>query len=694
MPNLKLSALNNPTIFLAIGLMGIIIMMTLPVPSWVLDAGLTMSFAFAILIFTLTLFIERPLDFSSFPAVLLASLLLRLSLNVASTKLIIGQGHTGIDAAGGVIAGFAMFVMGGNVFMGLIVFCVLVIVNFMVITKGAGRMAEVGARFALDAMPGKQMAIDADLAAGAISHEEASRRRLLEQEETAFLGSLDGVSKFMKGDAVAGILITLLNLIAGIAIGIGVHKIGFGEAIKNYSILTVGDGLVSQIPAVIISIAAGLLLSKGKGEGTFDFALGRQFMQHPSALMAVSAIMLIFAFFPGLPFFPFLVGALLLGWAAYSSFKRAAKETDEDATKTETSEETPEKPLLGDALDIDEIHIELSKELVAVTMEAEFGFDQRVEKIRRYIATEFGFILPAIRLTDNAQLESQSYRINIQGVEIAKNTLKPFHVLAIMEPKDFPEIVGENTQEPVYNAPARWVLKEHQDELIMLGIPTVEVTEVLATHLLEVVQANFTKLLTRRSLRETLETFKTVSDPERAESNKKILEEFLPDKVPLETLQGVLRLLLDERISIRNLPVVLETIAEAKSAGAQLEQIADFVRLRLSYQFIGKLRDAQGRVPIVQIGPKWEATFGEYEVSDDAGRKDVALPPGTFNDLAKAIKDKLDQGAAQGHYAAIATSQKRRRFIKTVMAAKNIRNPVIAYEEIMTNERPAIVGVA
>jgi len=268
--------------------------------------------------------------------------LLRLSLNVASTKLIIGQGHTGIDAAGGVIAGFAMFVMGGNVFMGLIVFCVLVIVNFMVITKGAGRMA--------------------DLAAGAISHEEASRRRLLEQEETAFLGSLDGVSKFMKGDAVAGILITLLNLIAGIAIGIGVHKIGFGEAIKNYSILTVGDGLVSQIPAVIISIAAGLLLSKGKGEGTFDFALSRQFMQHPSALMAVAAIMLIFAFFPGLPFFPFLVGALLLGGAAYLSFKRAAKDTEDDATKTETSEDVPEKPLLGDALDIDEIHIELSKE--------------------------------------------------------------------------------------------------------------------------------------------------------------------------------------------------------------------------------------------------------------------------------------------------------------------------------------------
>ena len=694
MPTLSLSLLKNPTIFLAMGLMAIIIMMTLPMPAWVLDAGLTLSFAFAILIFTLTLFIERPLDFSSFPAVLLASLLLRLSLNIASTKLIIGQGHTGIDAAGGVIAGFAMFVMGGNVFIGLIVFCVLVIVNFMVITKGAGRMAEVGARFALDAMPGKQMAIDADLAAGAISHEEASRRRQLEQEETAFLGSLDGVSKFMKGDAVAGILITLLNLIAGIGIGIGVHKIGFGEAMKNYSILTVGDGLVSQIPAVIISIAAGLLLSKGKGEGTFDFALSRQFMQHPSALIAVAGIMLIFAFLPGLPFLPFLIGALLLGYAAFWSYSRTEKETKAAEAETVDAADVATPPKLGDALDIDEIHIELSKELVAVTMEAEFGFDQRVEKIRRYIASEFGFILPAIRLTDNAQLESHSYVINIQGTEIARSTLKPHHVLAIMDTKDFPEIPGENTQEPVYNAPARWVLKEHQDELMMLGVPTVEVTEVLATHLLEVVQANFTKLLTRRSLRETLETFKKVTDPARAESNKKILEEFLPDKVPLETLQSVARLLLEERISIRNLPVILETIAEAKTANAGNEQIADFVRMRLSYQFIGKLRDMQGRLPIVQLGPKWEEMFGQYEVSDEAGRRSIALPPASFNDLAKAIKDKLDSSASQGHYAAIATSQSRRRFIKTVMSAKNIRNPVIAYEEIMTNERPAIVGVA
>jgi len=677
------------------GLMTIIIMMVLPMPSWMLDAGLTVSFAFAILIFTLTLFIERPLDFSSFPAVLLASLLLRLSLNIASTKLIIGNGHEGIGAAGGVIEGFAMFVMGGNVFIGLIVFSVLVIVNFMVITKGAGRMAEVGARFALDAMPGKQMAIDADLAAGAITHEEASRRRSLEQEETAFLGSLDGVSKFMKGDAVAGILITLLNLIAGIGIGLGVHKITFAEAARNYSILTVGDGLVSQIPAVIISIAAGLLLSKGRGEGTFDFALTKQFLQHPAALLAVAGIMTIFAFFPGLPFLPFMIGALLLGGAAYWGFKtQADAQSLEDAKAEEGEEEGPKKPLLGDALDLDEIHVELSKEIVPLTMGEEFGFDQRVEKIRRYIVTEFGFVLPPIRLTDNAQMESNQYRIKIQGTEVAKNSLKPNHVLALMDENDFPDISGDNTREPVYNAPARWVMKEHQDELMMLGVPTVEVTEVLATHLLEVVQANFTKLLTRRSLRETLDTFKNVSDPARAESNKKILDEFLPDKVPMETLQGVVRLLLEERVSIRNIPIILETIAEAKSVVNSVDQMADFVRRRMSYQFVSKMRDDQGRLPLVQIGQDWEREFTEYEIKDDSGRSDIALPPDQFNNLANRVKEKLDASALQGHYAAIATSAKRRRFIRTVMASKGIRNPVIAYEEIMANERPAIVGVA
>ncbi|RKQ72139.1 flagellar biosynthesis protein FlhA [Litorimonas taeanensis] len=694
MPKALSSIFKNPTVFLAVGLMFVIVMMVLPMPSWVLDVGLSASFAFAILIFTITLFIERPLDFSSFPSVLLAALLLRLSLNISSTKLIIGEGHTGPSAAGGVIEGFAMFVMGGNIFIGLIVFSVLVIVNFMVIAKGAGRMAEVGARFALDAMPGKQMAIDADLSAGAISHAEASARRITEQEETAFLGSLDGVSKFMKGDAVAGILITLLNLIAGIGIGVGVHGISLGEAVKNYSVLTVGDGLVSQIPAVIISIAAGLLLSKGRGEGTVDFALFKQFSQYPAAIGAVSGIMLIFAFFPGLPFLPFMAGAMILAGLAYRAYLNKEAEEKKAQTPEPVVEETPEAQKLGDALDIDEISVELAPNLVPQVMGEDFGFDQRVQKIRKFITKEFGFILPAIRLTDNALLDEDTYKIKIQGTEIASQVLKSNKLLVLIDPEEHPQIPGINTREPVFQAPARWVDKSYEDELMMFGLTVIAPIEVLATHLLETIQDNFTKILSRRTLRHTLDTFKNVSDPERAESNEKIIKEFIPDKVPLELLQGVCRLLLEERISIRNIPLILELVAEGRSALNTTEQLADFVRHRISYQFVSKLRDNQGRLPLVQIGPTWETHFQQNEQIDESGRRDIALPPDDFNRLAKSVREQLDNSARQGVYAAIATTSKRRRFIRSVLNAKGVKNPVVSYEEIGASERPAVMGVA
>ncbi len=683
----------NPTAGLALALMVIIIMMILPVPSWVLDIGLTASFAFAILIFMITLFIEKPLDFSSFPAVLLASLLLRLSLNISSTKLIIGQGHTGTDAAGGIIEGFAQFIMGGDVFLGLIVFAVLIIVNFMVITKGAGRMAEVGARFALDAMPGKQLAIDSDLAAGAISHEQASELRKKEQEETAFLGSLDGVSKFMKGDAIAGLLITLLNLVAGMAIGVGMHKLSFADAIKNYSILTVGDGLVSQIPAVIISVAAALLLAKGKEESSVDTALIRQFTAHPASLVSVAIIMFVFALFPGLPFVPFFIGALGLGFGAYRVQKRnKARQLAED-TKRESEEIPSDKPI-GDILNIDEIHLILSRQLVPIAMDSENGFDKRVDKIRKYIATEFGLLLPSVRLTDNAELKPNHYKIRIQGSEVASSFIMPGHIMVLAEADEHKEIKGTQFLEPVYNAPARWVDKSLRDEVTMAGLAMVEPEEVLATHLLEVVQSHFSKLLTRRSLRETLDAFQAVSDQKRAVSNKKLLEEFIPDKVSMDTLQSVCRLLLSERISIRNIPLILETIAELKPSIANTEQLAECVRQRLSYQFITKLRDEQGRLPLVQIGNEWEEVFKSHEIKHEDGSTDIALPPEEFNRLANQVREQIDKSAQKGQYGIIVTSAHRRRFVKTILTAKSIHNPVISYEEILPSEKPVILAVA
>jgi flagellar biosynthesis protein FlhA len=368
---MNMRALFNPTVLLAVALMAVIVMMVLPVPSWLLDIGLAASFALAILIFTITLFIERPLDFSAFPTILLTSLMLRLSLNVSSTKLIIGQGHTGTNAAGNVIEGFAQFIMGGSVFLGIVVFCVLLIVNFMVITKGAARMAEVGARFALDAMPGKQLAIDSDMSAGAIDHQEAKERRERDQQETTFFGSLDGASKFVKGDAVAGLLITLLNLIAGLIMGVVIHDMPIGSAFETYAILTVGDGLVSQIPAVVISIASALLLARGGARGATDLAVFAQLGKHPAALGTVAVLMGLFALVPGLPFIPFMLGGVGLGIAAIMR-KRVENKSETIETEIDTNTAQVEKTM-GDILELDDIHVEFAPDLVNMVLDSGTG---------------------------------------------------------------------------------------------------------------------------------------------------------------------------------------------------------------------------------------------------------------------------------------------------------------------------------
>ncbi len=693
--NLSIKTFFQPTVMLAIALMVVIIMMVLPAPAWVVDIGLTASFALAILILTITLFIDRPLDFSSFPTILLASLLLRLSLNVSSTKLIISQGHTGVDAAGGVIQGFAMFIMGGNVFLGLVVFVVLLIVNFMVITKGAGRMAEVGARFALDGMPGKQLAIDSDIAAGAISHDEAKARRQLEQEETTFFGSLDGASKFVKGDAIAGLLITLLNLVVGLAIGIGVHGLTFGEAISTYSILTVGDGLVSQIPAVIISIAAALLLSKGGVLGSTDRALFDQLGKYPAAMGTVAAMLCVFALFPGMPFLPFMAGAILLGSLAFlAQQQQQRKETDKEKAELAEASEEPTEVSLGDVLDLDEIHLEFSPNIIPLCLDASSGLDKRISKIRRYVAGEFGFIVPATRLTDNSALAENEYSIRIHGVEVARSWLDPKGVMVLTR-DDVPlTIPGKDVTEPVYQAPARWIPADQSEDAVVLGLPVIEPVEVIATHLLEVIKSNFGRLMTRRALRRILDEFVSTSDSAKAEANKKILDEFITDEMPFDLVQAVFRLLLEERVSIRNLPVILESISEGRSALSTPEQIAEYVRQRIGLQLTSKLRNEEGYLPLIQLAPEWEELFQQQEQRQENGVSDIALSPTDFNRLATAIREGIANAVAKGSFPAVVTSSQRRRFLTTVLSAKGIRNPVISYEEIDPTERPSILGVA
>lgn len=680
------AAVFRPTILLAIGLMAVIVMMILPVPAWMLDLGLALSFALAILMLTVTLFIDRPLDFSAFPTILLASLLLRLALNVSSTKLIIGQGHTGTDAAGHVIEGFAEFIMGGSLILGLVIFIVLLIVNFIVITKGAGRMAEVGARFALDGMPGRQLAIDADLSAGAIDHDEAKRRREQELAETNFFGSLDGVSKFVKGDAIAGLLITMLNIVVGLIVGIFVHGLDAATAFETYTILTVGDGLVSQIPAVIISVAAALLLAKGSQKGAADISFFAQLGRYPGALGTVGALMALFALVPGMPFFPFMLAALGLGAMAFFQSRRASQPKDLPPVTLEA----PKPRSIGDVLDFDDIHIEFSPNLVSMVLDPATGLDSRIANMRNHVATAYGFILPEIRLTDEIALSPGQYRIRLQGVERVADRLYPDRVLVLLN-DGVPAPDGLDAREPVYGAPARWINPDQQEDAALSGLTVVSPTEVLATHLLEVLKSNLARLLTLRGLRRLLDEFVKLSDPIRAEANRRLLDELIPDKVPIDLLHAVLRLLLDERVSIRNLPLILEAVAEARQFGTP-EAICEHVRQRLGFQIIADLKRPDGSVPLIQLAPDWERTFSTYQIDSDRGQRDVALPPEIFARLANGLTERANRAAETGVYPALVTSVGRRRFLRTVVHAKGLHMPVLSYEEIGTDARPALIG--
>ncbi|KIT14291.1 flagellar biosynthesis protein FlhA [Jannaschia aquimarina] len=680
-------ALFQPTILFALALMAVIVMMVVPIPSWLLDIGLAASFSLAILMFTTALFVERPLDFSSFPTVLLASLMLRLALNVSSTKLIIGEGHTGTGAAGSVIEGFAQFVMGGNLFLGFVIFCVLLIVNFVVITKGATRMAEVGARFALDGMPGKQMAIDSDVSAGAISHEEARSRRELEQAETTFFGSLDGASKFVKGDAVAGLLITLLNLIVGLTVGLAVHGMAPAEAMRTFAVLTVGDGLVSQIPAVVISIASALLLARGGASGKMDAAILAQIGGNPLALGTVAVIMAVFAAIPGLPVLPFLLGASVLGFVGWRRHKAQTALASEIPVVEDMA---PPKKTIGDVLDLDEISVTFAMDLVSLAMDPARGLESRIEGMRNHIAQSYGVILPEIRLTDDAGLPPGTYVIRIHGVEMARDRLFPGHLLVLRGDAPLPAVPGTDVAEPVYGAPARWIDERAADPAGFADLTAVTPGEVLATHLMEVVKSAFPQLIGLKSLNRLLDAWRSVSDPDRAAENRRLIDDLVPSKVPYDVLLTVLRLLLSERVSIRNLPVILESAAEGRDAKLPTDVIAEITRQRLSQQILADLRRPDGTVPMIQLSPAWEEHFERHQMQ--GGSTEIALPPDAGRKLRQGIAEAMAKAAENGSYPALVTSARRRRYLHTVMRDAGLTNPVISYEEVGPSARPALVG--
>lgn len=682
--------LKKNTIMMAAGLLGVLAMMIFPVPAFAIDFGLMASFALAFLVFVIVLFIDEPLNFSSFPTILLAGLILRLALNVSSTKLIIGEGHTGTNAAGNVIDGFANFIMSGNFVIGVVSFLVIMIINFMVITKGAARMAEVGARFALDGMPGKQLAIDSDVSSGAIDHSTANIRRKRDQNETTFLGSLDGVSKFVKGDAVAGLLITVLNFVVGTANGIIAHNMDASSAIQIYAILTVGDGLVTQIPAVIVSIASALLLAKGSNAGSVDIAIFEQLSEHPAALMSVSFLLVLIAILPGLPALPFLLGSSFFAFLAFRSFQ--GKSAPQGPTPDAEEDAPIQGPQIGDILNLDDIHIEFATDLVDMVLDPGGGLETRINNMRSHIATNYGVIIPEIRLTDNVSLAAGSYVIFIQGVEHSKGLLRPDKVLAICAESgsDLPQ--GEDVNEPVYGAPARWIKPSFAEDLVIEGLTVVTPNEVLATHLLEDIKNNLARLFTLKSMRQLLDEFVNLSDPTRSEANRKLLDELIPDRVPLDLLHAVLKCLLEEQVSIRNLQIILETISETKPYTLQPQAICEIVRQRIGFQIVANFKRDDGSVPLIQLSPEWEDVFSNYQVESDKLGQDVALPPEVFVKLSDALHSVIDQVSRNGVNAPIVTSSKRRRFLRKIVQAKGFPVSVLSFEEIGLEARPALVG--
>lgn len=655
----------------------IVVSMVIPMSPGMLDLGIALSIASATLVLVMASLVDKPTDFQAFPVLLLISLVIRLSLNVSSTRLILTQGHTGPEAAGHVINGFAGFVAGGSLLVGLTVFAVISVVNFMVITKGSTRMAEVAARFALDSLPGKQLAIDGDLNSGAIDHAEARRRRAQEQSEISFFGSLDGASKFVKGDAIAGIVITLINLIVGLAVGIGLHGMAVGEAVATYSHLTIGDGLVTQIPALITSMAAALLLSRGGATDPTAQLLSSQFVRSWKPAAIVAGAMVVISFIPGMPRALFLTIAAISGALAWHLARRSTAETEDPAIEEEPAIRPASR--IGDVLDTDEISVEIGTDLIAIALDQARGLGTRINNLRIHIVRNYGLILPDVRITDTEELAPGDYVIRVQGVVRGRGSLRPQEVLALGPDPILRQLRGAEVREPVYSSPARWISRDDQDDAATLGATVVTPMEVLSTHLMEVVKTNLPALLTLSAMQRQIEELKAISDPARAERYRRYFESMIPDKVSPETLLAVLRALLEERVSIRNLPLIVDAIAEFRAVDSA-ETLYELVRKRLRGQISQQYASEAGVISAVQLHPAWEAEF--VRADSETGRSGGGAVTPT---LSRRLLDSARKALTLSDPAlrpVIVAPDHRRRVVRAVLGSNGISVPVLGFEEV------------
>jgi flagellar biosynthesis protein FlhA len=676
----------NRDMALAVGVVAIIGMLILPMPGWMLDMGLALSITLSVMILMTALFIEKPLQLSAFPTILLIATMLRLGLNLASTRLILAHGHEGPDAAGGVIAAFGDLLIGGDTIIGLTIFAILIVINFVVITKGAGRIAEVAARFSLDSMPGKQMAIDADLNAGTIDETQARERRGEVEAESGFYGAMDGASKFVKGDAVAALLITAINVLVGLVIGVGVHGVPFGEAFHSYTLLTVGDGLVSQIPALIVSIAAGLLVSKGGVAGKTGAALGDQLGRFPKAFGMVAFLMGSLALLPGLPFVPFAIFAGLSGWAAWS-LSRKAEAVQRLRQQAEASAEaeaaTVEEPI-SRTLAIDAVRIEIGYGLLPIINDAqrEPRLDDQVRALRRQMAADYGFVLPAVRIIDNMALKPNEYAVYIKETEAARGDIRLDRLLVINPGGGALSLPGEATREPVFDLPALWIDRELRDEAGLRGLTVVDCGTIITTHLTELVKDNIADLL---SYTETQKLLNEV----HAES-KSLVADIVPSRISISGVQRILQNLLSEGISIRDVPTILEGIAEAAPLTSNLTQMTEHVRSRLARQ-ISAQQSRDGAIPIVTLSGAWDAAFAESIVGQGDDRQ-LVMAPSSLQAFLTAIRETLDRLAGDGEIPCLLTTPAIRPFVRSIIERVRPATVVLSQTEIHARARIRSLG--
>ena len=671
--------------FFAGGIVAMLTILFLPIPPILIDLGLAFSIALSALILMVALWIQRPLDFSAFPTVLLIATILRLALNVATTRLILSRGGEGETAAGHVVAGFSKFVMGGDFVIGLIIFAILVTVNFVVITKGATRIAEVGARFTLDAIPGKQMAIDADLSAGLIDDKEAQRRRRELEEESAFFGAMDGASKFVRGDAIAGLIITAINIFGGIIIGVTHHGLTLTRAADVYTKLSVGDGLVTQMPALIVSLSAGLLVSKGGTRGSAEQAVLRQLGGYPRAVSAAALMMFVLALMPGLPMAPFVLLGGAMAFVGYSLPRRqAARERKEAANKADERAQAEAKESVKESLKTAEIELSLGGHLSVHLLGSRNELAHRVSKIRKKFAKQYGFVIPEIKLSDNLSIDPKGYQIRIHDTRVAHGELRLGEVMVLVDKDGKPDVPGDEVIEPAFGMKALWVTEAFTDEVKRQGCKPVDNLSVLLTHLSEVTRANLSQLLSYKDMRGLLDRL----EPEY----KRLVDDLCPSQISYSGLLAILKILLAERVSIRNLHLILEAIAEIAPHVRRSEQVAEHVRMRLAQQICGDLSDS-GVLNVLRLGNRWDLAFHQSLKRDAKG--DVVefdADPRLIEQFATEASATVRKFTEDGTSVVLAVTPEARPYVRMILERVFPTLPILSHVEVARSAEIRALG--